>query len=150
MTKVARGTAALAAAAATSLRPPCRRQTLYLTAVLAITGLGLLTNSSQPVEHPLATHGGEHRATAIDDSRTTASLPLPPDERETCWCHRRHLTLLETAPELRNTACSPAAFARGPGQKVIGFTYYEVNSSSSMEEERGYFRGITENLELIR
>ena len=47
------------------------------------------------------------------------------------------------------TTCGKDAFLRGPGQKVVGFSFYgDINSNKSIE--KGYFEGIVENLQLIR
>jgi hypothetical protein len=151
MTRVPKAAAAAVTALAAKLRLSCRRQqTLYLTAVLFLTGVGLLTSrhhnpafESIIVKADLNFKEATTTLSSLDDE-----AQLPPDEEGTCWCHRRHRSL-QTAPELKQTSCGLSAFARGPGQKVIGFTYYEV-VNSSMETEREYFRGITDNLDLIK
>eukprot|EP00096_Caligus_rogercresseyi_P007457 TRINITY_DN25318_c0_g1_i1.p1 TRINITY_DN25318_c0_g1~~TRINITY_DN25318_c0_g1_i1.p1 ORF type:complete len:364 (-),score=14.41 TRINITY_DN25318_c0_g1_i1:7-1098(-) len=49
-----------------------------------------------------------------------------------------------------DTTCSPQAFKRGPGQKVIGFTFYEPDSNNTDKSHRDYFEGIAENLRLMK
>jgi hypothetical protein len=129
---------------------PLRRPTLYLAALSFVGGVGLLSNGSRSKTLPITDVSNEVPAGAAAGNSTFSTNRPPPDKRETCWCHRQHASLLGD-PGLRNTTCSLASFARGPGQKVIGFTYYEAaEGRSSMEAEREYFRGITENLQLIR
>ena len=46
------------------------------------------------------------------------------------------------------TTCGPDSFQRGPGQKIVGFSFYgDVNSQLSID--RGYFEGIEENLKFL-
>jgi hypothetical protein len=136
------------AAAAVALRP-LRHPTLFLAALLLIGCLGLLSGGGGPSRDLPA---GQWETAAVENSSSTflsSSRPPPPDGRETCWCDAQYRGLLGD-PGLRNTTCGLAAFARGPGQKVVGFTYYEEVGGGGMEAERGYFRGIVENLQLIR
>jgi hypothetical protein len=135
-----------AAMAAVALRP-LRHPTLFLAALLLIGCLGLLSGGGGGPSRYFP--AGQWETAAVENS---SSRPLPPpDERETCWCDAQYRGLLAD-PGLRNTTCGLAAFARGPGQKVVGFTYYEEvgGGGGGMEAERGYFRGIVENLQLIR
>ncbi len=137
------------AAAAAALRP-LRHPTLFLAALLLIGCLGLLSGGGGPSR---AFPAGQWESAAVENSSSTflsSSRPQLSDGRETCWCDAQFRSLLAD-PGLRNTTCGLAAFARGPGQKVVGFTYYEeVAGGGGMEAERGYFRGIVENLQLIR
>ena len=53
-----------------------------------------------------------------------------------------------------NGTCSLETFDRGPGQKVIGFTFYEPikpeNSTKEDKSKRNYFQGIIDNLQLAK
>jgi len=52
---------------------------------------------------------------------------------------------------LNSTTCSEGAWRRGRGQKVIGFTLFEdTEDSPKRKENREYFKGIVENLELMK
>ena len=46
------------------------------------------------------------------------------------------------------TSCNRDAFARGSGQKIIGFSIYG-DAGSTLVVEKGYFQGIEENLKLL-
>ena len=50
---------------------------------------------------------------------------------------------------INETTCSPDAFQRGGGQKIVGFSFYG-DPSSTVGIQRGYFGGISENLQLIQ
>ena len=49
--------------------------------------------------------------------------------------------------DLQDTTCSSDAFQRGPGQKVVAFTFITAKKPNR-EMNRGYFKGIQENLHL--
>ena len=49
---------------------------------------------------------------------------------------------------LQDTTCSSDAFQRGPGQKVVAFSFY-ITKTPDVEKIKGYFKGIQENLILM-
>jgi len=71
-------------------------------------------------------------------------------ELENCGCLRR-LKNVNPNPSgllLNETTCGINAFHRGPGQKIVGFSFYgDINSDYS--KKKGYFEGIVGNLELL-
>ena len=50
----------------------------------------------------------------------------------------------------RNTTCDPSTWVRGPGQRVVAYTYFEHPAKAAKSKERNYLKGIRENLELIK
>ena len=80
-------------------------------------------------------------------SKTRTSIKL-----EHCPCKRQiksaHLTNSQYIA-YENTTCSRDAYARGQGQKVVGFSFY-ANVNSKKSKVRGYFQGIRANLELMK
>ena len=46
------------------------------------------------------------------------------------------------------TSCGESAFARGSGQKVVGFSYYG-DASSDHHKSKKYFKGLVDNLEAM-
>ena len=54
---------------------------------------------------------------------------------------------------LKNTTCGLSAFERGSHQKVVAFTFYELESSEvgvKSDKSRHYFEGIVDNLSLMK
>ena len=52
------------------------------------------------------------------------------------------------ADDLKETTCSPDAFRRDRGQKIVSFAFYgDLNSEQAVE--KGYFEGIADNLNLL-
>ena len=55
---------------------------------------------------------------------------------------------------LKNTTCGPSAFERGSHQKVVAFTFYELESGEELgvksDKSRHYFEGIVDNLSLMK
>ena len=55
---------------------------------------------------------------------------------------------------LKNTTCSLSAFERGSHQKVVAFTFYELESGEELgvksDKSRHYFEGIVDNLSLMK
>ena len=53
-----------------------------------------------------------------------------------------------------NGTCSKMSYMRGPGQKIVGFTFYEPspeeNSHGEDKSLREYFEGIQENMNLVK
>ena len=94
-------------------------------------------------------------------------------ELEHCGCTRRLKNPAKTPKvlTLNLTTCSIDAFKRGPGQKIVGFSFYgDINSDYRWEQQvthlnkewkciillklycskkKGYFEGIVGNLELM-
>lgn len=59
---------------------------------------------------------------------------------------------LDVDISIHNTTCSEFAAYRGPGQKVIAYTYYEANVKQKKSFDafnRDYFAGIESNLKLV-
>ncbi len=50
---------------------------------------------------------------------------------------------------LNNTTCSSDAFLRGSGQKVVSFSFFG-DLEANVNKKRGYLRGTSENLKLMR
>ena len=73
-----------------------------------------------------------------------------------CECYRdysQHTLGHTTNISLENTTCSEAAYYRGPHQKVISFTYFDPPENELVPKNktaREYFRGIEENLNLVK
>ena len=73
-----------------------------------------------------------------------------------CSCYRDYrpsVTVLSANISLENTTCSEAAYYKGDHQKVISFTYYEAVENKTAvinKTSREYFRGIKENLKLVK
>lgn len=74
---------------------------------------------------------------------------------EHCPCHRTNLRPAnQTHPETgkpiaySDTTCSRDAYARGNGQRVVGFSFYG-DISSDYSQKKGYFEGIEANLDLM-
>ena len=74
---------------------------------------------------------------------------------EHCACARDNARAAnQTHPEsgapiaYSDTTCSKDAYARGNGQKVVGFSFYG-DISSDYSKKKGYFEGIEANLELM-
>jgi len=71
-----------------------------------------------------------------------------------CHCHK--FDQIKSKIEdiyFENTTCGPNAFSRGSGQKIVSFTFYETNENSSLpksDKTREYFKGIKENLMLLK
>ena len=55
----------------------------------------------------------------------------------------------DTNPFYDKTTCSPRAYLRGKGQKIIGFSYYG-DSRSAHHQKKKYFEGIQNNLKLLQ
>ncbi len=59
--------------------------------------------------------------------------------------------LLKEVPQpicLQDTTCSSDAFQRGPGQKIVAFSFF-FPKDPGKEKTRGYFKGIQDNLSLM-
>ena len=73
-----------------------------------------------------------------------------------CSCYRDYrpaVPELSANISLENTTCSEAAYNKGAHQRVISFTYFEVGENEtapSNKTSREYFRGIKENLNLVK
>ena len=73
-----------------------------------------------------------------------------------CGCYRGlSQDILEDSANisLRNTTCSESAYYKGSHQKVISFTFFEPSESDPVpnnKSAREYFRGIEENLSLVK
>jgi len=67
---------------------------------------------------------------------------------EECGCERALVVERDKVGGENGSTCSLASYARGPGQKVVGFSFYG-NPNSTKGKERKYFQGIKENLELL-
>jgi len=69
-----------------------------------------------------------------------------------CSCNRETIDISkldsEEAQLYNKTTCSPQAYTRGNGQKIIGFSYYG-DSRSAHHKEKKYFEGIQNNLNLL-
>ena len=50
--------------------------------------------------------------------------------------------------EFSDTTCSAVAYARGSGQKIVGFSFYG-NSKSEKHQGKKYFEGIVNNLKAM-
>ena len=48
-----------------------------------------------------------------------------------------------------DTTCSESAFARGRGQKVVGFSFYGDPRASRFHVGKQYFEGIRDNLKMM-
>ena len=55
----------------------------------------------------------------------------------------------DNTPFYDKTTCSPRAYLRGKGQKIIGFSYYG-DSRSAHHQKKKYFEGIQNNLKLLQ
>ena len=56
-----------------------------------------------------------------------------------CNCTREVVTGLPRVGTLSNSTCSQDTFLRGPGQKVVGFSFYG-NPQSAKSKQRKYFK----------
>jgi len=69
-----------------------------------------------------------------------------------CSCDRKTIDIskldLENATLYNKTTCSPEAYARGNGQKIIGFSYYGDFHSAGHKAKK-YFEGIQNNVNLL-
>ena len=65
-------------------------------------------------------------------------------------CHCGIKTNLDFINDIHfnDTTCSYKSYLRGKGQKIIGFSYYG-DSRSKHHQEKKYFEGIKNNLELL-
>jgi len=93
--------------------------------------------------HPLQSEG------IFSDDKLLLKIP-------NCGCQKYvHRTPVRN-PKFKplNGTCSLETFDRGPGQKVIGFTFYEPikpeNSTKEDKSKRNYFQGIIDNLQLVK
>ena len=65
-----------------------------------------------------------------------------------CNCSRVLPTVSVANEEYSSTTCSPHAWARGRGQKVVGFSYYG-DSHSDHHKSKGYLQGIEDNMRAL-
>ncbi len=89
----------------------------------------------------------------MQESRTHVEVQM-----EHCNCirtipktssHRDYLLeKLQQPINLQNTTCSSDAFQRGPGQKVVAFSFYILKNPGE-RKSRDYFKGIQDNLKLM-
>ena len=61
---------------------------------------------------------------------------------EGCGCERTLLVEKERIGGENGSTCSQESFARGPGQKVVGFSFYG-NPNSTKGKARKYFQVLT-------
>ena len=66
-----------------------------------------------------------------------------------CSCERTLLVERPNIGVLEDSTCGRDSYIRGPGQKVIGFSFYSNPNNTGLAKVRKYFQGIRENLELI-
>jgi len=71
----------------------------------------------------------------------------------TCSCNKENIDISQfdsdNTPFYDKTTCSPRAYLRGKGQKIIGFSYYG-DSRSAHHQKKKYFEGIQNNLKLLQ
>ena len=86
--------------------------------------------------------------TVLLKSKHKAKKKIPTATKETikkfdqdCYC--RKVTPLDDTPLQNRSTCSQYATDRGPGQKVISYSFYG-------KLESAYYNGIAENLALIQ
>ena len=58
---------------------------------------------------------------------------------EGCYCERTLLVEKDRIGGENGSTCSQESYARGPGQKVVGFSFYG-NPNSTKGKERKYFQ----------
>ena len=69
---------------------------------------------------------------------------------EHCGCLRHLKGVKSNPPDItyNQTTCSYDAYRRGPNQKIVGFSFYG-SPDSDRTKNKGYFKGIVGNLELM-
>ena len=78
------------------------------------------------------------------------------EEPNNCGCKKWIKTKPQENPNYTesNGTCSKLSYARGPGQKVVGFTFYEPTPEENARGEdktfRNFFEGILENYRLVQ
>jgi len=92
----------------------------------------------------------------IYNNESTTNDMILMEEPNNCGCKKWIKTKPQENPNYTesNGTCSKLSYARGPGQKVVGFTFYEPTPEENAKGEdktfRKFFEGILENYRLIQ
>ena len=92
----------------------------------------------------LSSNGEQGNTTSVEYSKMKEII-VRIDE---CGCDRKMFVEPDKVGYYNDSTCSMASYLRGPGQKVIGFSFYG-NPNSTKGKERKYFQGIEDNLGLV-
>ena len=96
---------------------------------------------------------------AMTNRESKLKQPFPTTQRystvriDRCNCEKRVFSGEKNYFQVtaKNSTCSRESFARGAHQKVVAFSYYEpAGPISKIDKQKEYYKGIKENLELIR
>lgn len=123
----------------------------------SISGSEIL--NSNPIISPFTEmapgHGTENtELNGSTESRPSSNISTPMETTRVGECGCEPVPLEPVTEPYNRTTCGPGAYSRGSGQKVFAFTFFTVNQTEARlkenkEEERHYFQGIEENLNLM-
>jgi len=92
------------------------------------------------------------KSSVAHENNDVIDIPVRNDDKQVnidrCNCSRHLPSPAGKTIDFSSTTCSQHSWARGRGQKVVGFSYYG-DSHSVQHKSKGYLQGIKDNLKAL-